>query len=351
MTSLPPDNEDLTPRNDADSPAGDGGQAATGETQAPETPETPQEAEIPQDSAAPEAPAAPESPAAAEIPETPEAPAPPRYAPPVSGAAPAYAPPTGAPQDPTAAFPAPTGAPVPPAGAPVPPAFTPPQPGAQPGMVPPPGLQSQPAPQAPPQPGYPQPAYLAGQSKPPMNVFAIIGFIGVFFIGIAGIIFGHVSLSQIKRTGEGGRGLALAATIIGYVRVGLTALGVILFMTIFGIFAGSATAAWQDAQDYDFDSDYDYSTEWEGPWVGTEQEVFCEALEDTDLLAMDTEQYYENLIEVTDDAEFKKLTEGQLSRVGTDTNEQDLDSFAKDTEENSAWWSKRSELSDACWGF
>jgi hypothetical protein len=32
-----------------------------------------------------------------------------------------------------------------------------------------------------------------------------------------GIILGHVARSQIKRTGEGGRGLATAALIIGWV--------------------------------------------------------------------------------------------------------------------------------------
>ena len=33
---------------------------------------------------------------------------------------------------------------------------------------------------------------------------------------ILGIIFGHVSLGQIKRTGESGRGLAIAGLVVGY---------------------------------------------------------------------------------------------------------------------------------------
>ena len=33
---------------------------------------------------------------------------------------------------------------------------------------------------------------------------------------ILGIIFGHISLNQIKRTGEGGRGMAVAGLVIGY---------------------------------------------------------------------------------------------------------------------------------------
>lgn len=50
----------------------------------------------------------------------------------------------------------------------------------------------------------------------PMNKFALVSFIGSFFIGLIGVIFGHISLSQIKKTGERGQGFALAGLIIGY---------------------------------------------------------------------------------------------------------------------------------------
>ena len=49
---------------------------------------------------------------------------------------------------------------------------------------------------------------------------------------LGGIIAGHIALGQIKRTGEGGHGLALAGTIIGYVLTGLGLL-VALFYIIF----------------------------------------------------------------------------------------------------------------------
>ena len=42
---------------------------------------------------------------------------------------------------------------------------------------------------------------------------------------IAGIICGHISLSQIKKTGEQGRGMAIAGLIIGYVGIVLFILG------------------------------------------------------------------------------------------------------------------------------
>jgi hypothetical protein len=49
------------------------------------------------------------------------------------------------------------------------------------------------------------------------NTLAIVSLILAFFVSIGGIIVGHIALGQIKRTGEGGRGLALAGTILGYV--------------------------------------------------------------------------------------------------------------------------------------
>jgi peptidyl-prolyl cis-trans isomerase B (cyclophilin B) len=48
-----------------------------------------------------------------------------------------------------------------------------------------------------------------------------------FFISLGAIITGHIALSQIKRTGEGGRGLAIAGLVLGY--IGLV-LGLFLFV-------------------------------------------------------------------------------------------------------------------------
>ncbi|MHA7158701.1 DUF4190 domain-containing protein [Glutamicibacter endophyticus] len=61
-----------------------------------------------------------------------------------------------------------------------------------------------------------QPIYQ--QSAPPgTNVFAVLALVLGIFTGLFGIIFGHIALSQIKRTGELGSGMALAGLIIGYV--------------------------------------------------------------------------------------------------------------------------------------
>ena len=52
------------------------------------------------------------------------------------------------------------------------------------------------------------------------NGMAIASLICAFFIFPLGIIFGHIAMGQIKRTGEGGKGLATAGLIIGYLVLG-----------------------------------------------------------------------------------------------------------------------------------
>ena len=51
----------------------------------------------------------------------------------------------------------------------------------------------------------------------PTNGMAIASLICAFVFAPLGIIFGHISLSQIKRTGEEGHGLAVAGLVISYV--------------------------------------------------------------------------------------------------------------------------------------
>ncbi|MFT4305704.1 MAG: DUF4190 domain-containing protein [Microbacterium sp.] len=99
----------------------------------------------------------------------------------------------------------PGGTPAPPPARPV----VPQQPGAHPAVAP----------------AYPPPAvgYPVYAPYPPArtNVMAILSLVFAFVFPFLGVVFGHISLSQIKRTGEEGRGLALAGLIVGYVFVGL----------------------------------------------------------------------------------------------------------------------------------
>lgn len=61
------------------------------------------------------------------------------------------------------------------------------------------------------------------------NILAILSLVfSVIGMGIVGIILGFVGLSQIKKTGEGGKGLAIAGIIVGFFGVFLLFLLVVL---------------------------------------------------------------------------------------------------------------------------
>ena len=65
----------------------------------------------------------------------------------------------------------------------------------------------------------------------PTNPFAIISFILSLFGGsILAVIFGHVAMSQIRKTKESGTGLAQAGLIIGYITIGIIVIFVIVAM-------------------------------------------------------------------------------------------------------------------------
>jgi uncharacterized membrane protein len=117
-------------------------------------------------------------------------------------------------------------------------------------VPPPPPAQPAPgytAPDAAPAYGQTAPAY--GQSTQPAggktNTLAIVSLvaslIGLFTgIGfIVGIICGHISLSQIKKTGEQGRGMAIAGLIIGYIGILITIILTIVFIALFASIAAS----------------------------------------------------------------------------------------------------------------
>ena len=62
----------------------------------------------------------------------------------------------------------------------------------------------------------PEPSSTPYSSAPEQktNTLAIVALILGILIPIAGIVVGHISLSQIKKTGENGRGLALTALLL-----------------------------------------------------------------------------------------------------------------------------------------
>ena len=160
--------------------------------------------------------------------------------PPPVAAHPAAAPPPYAPGSPPAGY------------------ATPGYPPASPGIAPPPGQGygapvapgAAPGPYAAP-PGYASPAgyapaygYAGYAPAPRTNGLAVTAMVSslvgvalswtaVLALGVVvGVITGHIALRQIARTGERGRGMALAGVIIGWISIGFTlviVLGVVIW--------------------------------------------------------------------------------------------------------------------------
>jgi hypothetical protein len=62
-------------------------------------------------------------------------------------------------------------------------------------------------------------------------VLSVVGFFS-FISAIPGVVLGHIALKQIKNTGEGGHGFAVAALAVGY---SVIALGVLAALVVFAI--------------------------------------------------------------------------------------------------------------------
>lgn len=87
-------------------------------------------------------------------------------------------------------------------------------------------------PVAPTTPAAPAPPAAPVYTAPRTNTLAIVALIVSFFFSIVGVILGHIALSQIKKTHEGGRGLAIAALIIGYVSIAITVIVIIFYVVV-----------------------------------------------------------------------------------------------------------------------
>jgi peptidyl-prolyl cis-trans isomerase B (cyclophilin B) len=91
-----------------------------------------------------------------------------------------------------------------------------------------------------PPPPAPEPTpYASAPAGPKTNTMAIISLVLAFFISLGAVITGHIALGQIKRTGEGGRGLAIAGLILGYLGLLVGLLAIIFWASIFGIAAST----------------------------------------------------------------------------------------------------------------
>ena len=128
----------------------------------------------------------------------------------------------------------------PPGGAtPPPPAPAPPPPPPSPGYptpppaypTPPPAYPAQPYAGYPPRPAKPKTNGLAIASMV-LGILSIVFFCAWFFpvLPILAVVFGHIALSQIRKQGTSGRGMALAGLITGYLGLALTVVMIILMI-------------------------------------------------------------------------------------------------------------------------
>ena len=115
----------------------------------------------------------------------------------------------------------------------------------------PPGSTQAPGYAQAPAPGYAQaPGYAPAPAAAPTNTMAIVSMIssiiGWFAFGslcIVGVILGHISLKQLKTSGEGGRGMALTGLIMGYIGIAGWIVGLIILFVFLGIAGASIAAA------------------------------------------------------------------------------------------------------------
>jgi hypothetical protein len=108
-----------------------------------------------------------------------------------------------------------------------------------------------------------------------------VALVASLFASIAGIICGAIALSQIKRTGEQGRGLAIAGIVIGASTAAITFVVTLVF--VLAAMCAAAADAW-DPDRYD-SYDYDTSDSYDSSGAGTTDAEDCLTLHDlgTDL--------------------------------------------------------------------
>jgi len=73
----------------------------------------------------------------------------------------------------------------------------------------------------------------AGAPVAKWNVLSIVSLVtSVIGLSLVGIITGHISMSQIKKTGEQGRVLAIIGLVLGYIGFVVGIIFVIFFISV-----------------------------------------------------------------------------------------------------------------------
>jgi hypothetical protein len=79
----------------------------------------------------------------------------------------------------------------------------------------------------------------SGATSTRLNTLSLIAFIAAFFVGVVGIVLGHLALADIRKKGERGWGFALAALWLGYGAIGV---GIVVFALAVGWIASGNSA-------------------------------------------------------------------------------------------------------------
>lgn len=85
---------------------------------------------------------------------------------------------------------------------------------------------------------YVQPVYVYGPKTNSMAVASLVSGILAWLLcpllaGVLAVIFGHVARGQIRQTGEGGGGMAIAGLILGYLNLGGAVLVGVFYLLLF----------------------------------------------------------------------------------------------------------------------
>ena len=88
------------------------------------------------------------------------------------------------------------------------------------------------------------PPVLPTEYTAPTNQVAIVALVAAIsswvvfpvFGALIAVVAGHIARGQIRRTGESGKGLALAALVIGYVHLVVVTVAAIVWVAVVGGF-------------------------------------------------------------------------------------------------------------------
>lgn len=98
---------------------------------------------------------------------------------------------------------------------------------------------------------YPPPIGLQVVPAPPTNGMAIAslvcGLAGIFVLPVIApllaVIFGHMARGQIRNSGEGGGGMAVAGLVLGYISLAFALIGLLIVIVIVIVAAAAASAS------------------------------------------------------------------------------------------------------------